>query len=128
MRLLDLTVSKTFVGQPLDAESWYLRLELPDGLDAWKKKGKFSMLEANQMLAAAEVDFMKLQEKFKAAVGEAGQVELEPTLWLNDNGELKLTTRCLMKIKLPEESIEQKLSELKEKLKQDEIYLKVKML
>ena len=122
-----MTVSKTFIGQPLDAESWYLRLELPDGLNAWKQKQKFTVREANEMLAAAEIDFINMLHKFKEAVGGMGTVEDEPTLWLNDKGELKLTVRCLVKLS-SEESIDEAVAKLKEALKREDIYLRVKML
>ena len=122
-----MTVSKTFIEQPLDAESWYLRLELPDGLNAWKQKQKFTIRVANEMLAAAEIDFINMLHKFREGVGDTGTVEDEPTLWLNDKGELKLTARCLMKL-IPEESIDEAVAKLKEALKREEIYLRVKML
>ena len=129
MRLLDLVVSKKFIGQALDGGSYYLRMEMPDGLYAWKLKGKFTLEEGNKMLADAEVDFLSMVEKWKAAMREISlkaDVEEQPTLWLNDSGELKMTARCIATIE-EGESIEQKVAQLRERMKQEEIYLRVSL-
>ena len=129
MRLIDLIVSRTFIGKALEGGTYYLRLEMPDGTYAWKRKQKFTLEECNRMLADAEIDFINISNIFKSSlkdVAPSAQSEEEPTLWMNANDELKMTVRALVKLN-EEEKIEQKVDLLKEEMKKYEVYLRVKI-
>ena len=129
MRLVDLRVYKTFIGQPLAGGSYYLRMELRDGLDALRRAGKMTIETANRLLTEAEIEFLSTAEKLKEAVVALKldcSIEEQPTLWIDDKSELKMTYRILLNLK-EDETIEDCTKQLREKMKESAIYLRVSM-
>ena len=124
MKLLDLDVRQEFRGEALEKGAWYLRLELPDALDAWRAAGKMTVLEAAEILGAEAAKFLEAVKHFQEAVQGLGDVETAPTLWMDERGCLKMTARCLLQLGA-DATVAGAVQHVREEMKHHGVYLRV---